>query len=143
MSTAGTPSIEEVSLRYPAREASAETQVATTAFVVGQGYAKLASPTLTGTPAAPTAAVGTNTTQVATTAFVNAEIANDAVLDATFTTKGDIIAASGANTPIRVGVGVNGYVLTADSTATAGVSWQVAASPVQDPFIVSFLLGGM
>lgn len=33
---------------------------------------------LTGVPTAPTAAVGTNTTQVATTAFVNAEIANDA-----------------------------------------------------------------
>lgn len=41
--------------------------------------AALASPALTGTPTAPTAAVGTNTTQVATTAFVNAEIANDAV----------------------------------------------------------------
>ncbi len=33
-------------------------------------YAPLASPTLTGTPAAPTAAAGTNTTQLATTAFV-------------------------------------------------------------------------
>lgn len=32
--------------------------------------ARLASPTFTGTPAAPTAAAGTNTTQVATTAFV-------------------------------------------------------------------------
>lgn len=39
--------------------------------------AALASPTFTGTPAAPTAAQGTNTTQVATTAFVNAEIAAD------------------------------------------------------------------
>lgn len=88
--------------------------------------AALASPTFTGTPSAPTAAVGTNTTQVATTAFVNAEIANDAVLDSIFTTKGDIIAASGANTPIRVGVGTNGYVLVADSTQTAGVKWAVA-----------------
>lgn len=34
--------------------------------------ADLASPTFTGTPAAPTAAVGTNTTQLATTAFVQA-----------------------------------------------------------------------
>lgn len=40
--------------------------------------ANLASPTFTGTPAAPTAAVNTNTTQVATTAFVNAEILADA-----------------------------------------------------------------
>jgi len=39
--------------------------------------ANLASPTFTGTPAAPTAAQGTNTTQIATTAFVNAEITAD------------------------------------------------------------------
>jgi hypothetical protein len=36
--------------------------------------ANIASPTLTGTPAAPTAAADTNTTQVATTAFVTAAI---------------------------------------------------------------------
>ena len=46
------------------------TQIATTAYVVGQSYAKLASPTFTGVPAAPTAAASTNTTQIATTAFV-------------------------------------------------------------------------
>ncbi len=56
------------------------TQLATTAYVVAQGYLKsataastyapLASPGLTGTPTAPTAAGGTNTTQIATTAFV-------------------------------------------------------------------------
>lgn len=40
--------------------------------------ATVASPTFTGVPAAPTAAVGTSTTQLATTAYVNAEIANDA-----------------------------------------------------------------
>ncbi|WP_045820611.1 hypothetical protein [Pelosinus fermentans] len=34
--------------------------------------AALASPTFTGIPAAPTATVGTNTTQIATTAFVQA-----------------------------------------------------------------------
>lgn len=38
--------------------------------------ANLASPTFTGTPAAPTASGGTNTTQIATTAFVAAAIAN-------------------------------------------------------------------
>lgn len=61
------------------------TQVATTAFVIGQGYLKsatasstyapLASAALTGTPTAPTAPTGTTTTQIATTAFVKAEIA--------------------------------------------------------------------
>lgn len=43
--------------------------------------APLASPTLTGTPAAPTAATGTNTTQLTTTAFTQQEIkANRAAL---------------------------------------------------------------
>ena len=38
--------------------------------------APLASPTLTGTPKAPTATAGTNTTQIATTAFVTTAVAN-------------------------------------------------------------------
>lgn len=56
------------------------TQLATTAYVIGQGYLKsataastyapLASPALTGTPTAPTASPATSTTQLATTAFV-------------------------------------------------------------------------
>lgn len=40
----------------------------------------LASPTFTGTPAAPTAATTTNTTQVATTAFVQQEVANQPLI---------------------------------------------------------------
>jgi hypothetical protein len=62
--------------------------------------ANLAAPTFTGVAAAVTAAVGTNTTQIATTAFVNAEIANDAVLlagsDMTGTIRG-VYSAMGAN----------------------------------------------
>lgn len=38
--------------------------------------ANLASPTFTGTPKAPTAVAGTNTTQIATTAFVTTAVAN-------------------------------------------------------------------
>jgi len=38
--------------------------------------ANIASPTFTGTPAAPTAGAGTNTTQLATTAFVTTAVAN-------------------------------------------------------------------
>ena len=41
-------------------------------------YAPLASPALTGTPTAPTAAANTNTTQIATTAYVQTEI-NDLI----------------------------------------------------------------
>ena len=90
-----------------AAENSNTTQIATTAFVIGQAsatvplvngtaaigasvkYARadhvhptdttrapLASPALTGTPTAPTAALNTNTTQLATTAFVLRQAAN-------------------------------------------------------------------
>jgi hypothetical protein len=42
--------------------------------------ASLASPTFTGTPAAPTATPGTNTTQIATTAFVTAAIGTPGII---------------------------------------------------------------
>ncbi len=45
------------------------------AMLVTMGGAPLASPTFTGTPAAPTASGGTNTTQIATTAFVTSAVA--------------------------------------------------------------------
>jgi hypothetical protein len=44
--------------------------------------ANIASPTFTGTPAAPTATAGTNTTQVATTAFVTTATDNINTLSA-------------------------------------------------------------
>lgn len=44
--------------------------------VIASTYAKIASPTFTGAPKAPTAAEGTNTTQIATTAFVTKAISN-------------------------------------------------------------------
>ena len=51
--------------------------------------APLASPALTGTPTAPTAASGTNTTQIATTAFVTAASSGGVSLDTANTwTKG-------------------------------------------------------
>lgn len=60
-----------------------QAQLNGTGFVVASGttisydntaYAPLASPALTGTPTAPTAASGTNTTQIATTEFVQTAV---------------------------------------------------------------------
>jgi len=48
----------------------------TTVQTAVNSKANTASPTLTGTPAAPTAAVGTDTTQLATTAFVKDVLEN-------------------------------------------------------------------
>lgn len=53
-----------------------------TGTLSGGVVAPLASPTFTGTPAAPTATPGTNTTQLATTAFVQA--ARTATLEAAY-----------------------------------------------------------
>jgi hypothetical protein len=58
--------------------------------------APLASPIFTGTPAAPTATAGTNTTQLATTAFVRTEVSN--IVDAapaTLDTLNELAAALG------------------------------------------------
>ena len=62
--------------------------------------APLASPALTGTPTAPTASSGTNTTQIATTAFVQSAVSGKAnTASPTFTgTPKAPTAASGTNT---------------------------------------------
>jgi hypothetical protein len=44
-----------------------------------------------------------------------------------FDAKGDIIAATAADTASRLAVGTNGQVLTADSTAATGLKWASAA----------------
>ena len=74
--------------------------------------ADVASETLTGTPLAPTAASGTNTTQIATTAFVRTEIADRIYpVGSIFTTitayadSAAVVAAIGGTTWVAFGAG--------------------------------------
>lgn len=127
------------------------TQLATTAFVLGQAnstagtiamngtqaagtssrYARadhvhptdtsrapLASPTFTGTPAAPTAAADTNTTQLATTAFVVAQASSTSPLA--------LAAAAAVGTSLKYARADHVHALPTHSQVTAptaDVSW--------------------
>ena len=52
---------------------------------------------------------------------------SNAIQNAIVDAKGDLIAATAADTPARLAVGTNGHVLTADSTAATGLKWAAAA----------------
>ena len=82
--------------------------------------APLASPTLTGTPTAPTASAGTNTTQIATTAFVQAAVsASAAGLDVKQSVRVATtanITLSGTQTIDTVSVVAGNRVLVKDQT---------------------------
>lgn len=76
----GVGAMSLTTLTAAARTVLDDTTVA--AMLATMGGAPLASPALTGIPAAPTAAPGTNTTQLATTAFVEAARVTLAAADA-------------------------------------------------------------
>ena len=68
--------------------------------------------------------MNTNFSDVET--FVNSSpgLVQNSLVDA----KGDLLAASAANTVTRLGVGSNTYVLTADSTEATGLKWAAATA---------------
>ena len=71
------------------------------------------------------AAIRSLGTAIDTTVFNNASAGiAKTIVDA----KGDIIAATAADTVARLAVGANDTVLTADSTAATGLKWAAAAS---------------
>lgn len=86
--------------------------------------AAIASPTFTGVPASPTAAPGTNTTQVATTAFVTAAVAavsspfTDAGAYVYLTTTTDLFQV-GSSTSLGASLGVKGQGSTSGTTNQA------------------------
>jgi hypothetical protein len=82
--------------------------------------ADLVSPTFIGTPAAPTASPGTNTTQVATTAFVTAADIAERTATATLTNK--TLTSPAINTPTITGGSISGITDLAVADGGTGVS---------------------
>lgn len=102
--------------------------------------APLASPTLTGTPTAPTATAGTNTTQVATTEFVGTAVSNlvDAA-PAALDTLNELAAALGddVNFATTVTTSLSDKAsLTSANTFTGGVQQITTASTATVGLIV-------
>ncbi|CAJ0802946.1 hypothetical protein LMG18090_04364 [Ralstonia mannitolilytica] len=84
-------------------------------------YAPLASPALTGTPTAPTAAGNTNTTQVATTAFVEGEFASPPTAGFGSTTRRPVAATTISATSTITPSSTAGIVgTTTNDNANAG-----------------------
>lgn len=88
--------------------------------------APLASPTFTGTPAAPTASSGTNTTQIATTAYVQGELAKEIL----YFYQQNVSAANNAqilqitDTSITTNTVLLDITFAAPANITSGISWQ-------------------
>lgn len=104
-SSTASPTFTGIPIAPTAASDTSTTQIATTQFVVNQGYIKtttasstyapLISPALTGTPTAPTASLGTDTTQIATTAYVQNELDNFVTLPSQSGNNGRFLTTSG------------------------------------------------
>ena len=84
-------------LSIPAATGSVDGYLTSTDWTTFNNKAPLASPAFTGTPTAPTAAAGTNDTQIATTAFVQSTISGGAAVPS-YTMKANNTGASAVPT---------------------------------------------
>jgi hypothetical protein len=59
------------------------------------------------------------------------------VEESLFDAKGDLLVGSADNTPTKLTVGTNGYILTANSSATNGIEWAAAPAGYSPPTLGS------
>jgi len=74
---------------------------------------------------------------------LDAEVIAAAIDKTIQTTKGDLLVATGASTPVRRGVGANDTVLTADSAEADGVKWAAGSLAVSNFAAGDYLLISM
>ena len=85
-------------------------------------------------------AVGTNYFVLGADSAATNGVAWQASPRSLMTTKGDLVAASAANTPARLGVGTNTFSLVADSTQSTGMAW-VSVAETDQNIIASQVFG--
>lgn len=81
---------------------------------------------------------GADITNALSTANAAQTSANSKVDKSLLTTKGDLLVASSANTPARLGIGANMQHLVADSSTTLGVKWANGAFLLASDFGATF-----
>jgi hypothetical protein len=112
----------QTSANSAATSASSAATSATSAATSASSASTSASSALTSANSASTSA---------TSAANSAALLGSAILATSFNAKGDIFVASANDTAAVLSVGSDGYLLTASSTATNGITW--AAAPVSLP----------
>ena len=112
----------QTSANSAATSASSAATSATSAATSASSASTSASSALTSANSAATSA---------TSAANSAAALGSALLATSFNAKGDIFVASANDTAAVLSVGSDGYLLTASSTATNGITW--AAAPVSLP----------
>lgn len=124
----------EYSAKYHAQAAATSaTNAATSATSAAtSATSAAASASAAATSATSAAASASAAATSATSAAASAALIGSAILATIVDAKGDLIAASAADTVVRVAVGSNGQYLKADSTTASGLAWStVDALPSQ------------
>ena len=115
--------------------ASAAATSASSASTSASSAATSASSAATSASSASTSASSalTSANSAAVSAASAAAAVTTAIQASIIDAKGDLLVGSAADTAARLGVGTDGYVLTAASTATYGIQWAPAAATYTAP----------
>jgi len=134
-SAANSASAAATSATSAAASATAAATSATSAAASATAAATSASSASTSASSALTSANSAAVSAASAAAAVTTAI-QASIIDA----KGDLIVGSAADTAARLGVGTDGYILTASSTATNGLTWSAAPAGYLAPTIGSTLI---
>ena len=123
----------EYSAKYHAQAAATSaTSAATSATNAATSATSAAtSATAAATSASSASASASAAATSAASAAASAALIGGAIQGTIADAKGDLLVASAADTFARLAVGIDGYLLTASSTATNGITWAIA--PVSLP----------